>query len=322
MSSFIKTIQNFAFQNDLWTKGSKIIIGVSGGPDSICLLDILSNLAPKYNFKLHIAHVNYGLRGKDSNKDEGLVRKLAEKYNLEISVLKPKKSSYKGNLENTLRNIRYEFFEQLRRELNFDLIAIAHNQDDQAETVLMRILRGSGLEGLSAIKSKSGFVVRPLLNTSKQEILAYNKQKKLVFRIDKSNMDPTFTRNKIRNDLFPYLEKNFNPAIKKTLATCSQNVAQDYDFINQEAERFVLATCKNKYGDFLQKDFLNLHASIQRQVLRNIFLKLKNDKKDINAKHIDEIMKIIKSNKNKIQQATVGGLEITKKGDRIMILCP
>lgn len=318
---FIKTIQNFAFQNDLLPKGSRVIVGVSGGPDSVCLLHVLHKLSEKYDFKLHIAHINYSLRGVDSEKDELLVRELAEKYNLGISVLKPKKSSYKGNLENTLRNIRYEFFEKLKNELNFELIAIAHNQDDQAETVLMRILRGSGLEGLSSIKSKNGNIVRPLLNTSKDEILAYNKQKKLKFNIDKSNKSLEFTRNRIRHELIPYLEKNFNPSLKKTLATWSQNVAGDYDFINLSAERFTHGLCKNKCSDFLAKDFLTLHPSIQRQVLRNIYAKLKESKRDIESKQIDEILKIIKSNKNKSQSAVIGGLKITKKGDKINIFC-
>lgn len=318
---FIKNIQNFAFQNDLWSKGSKIIVGVSGGPDSVCLLDILVNLAPKYDFELHIAHVNYGLRGKDSDKDEVLVRILAEKYKLNLSVLKPRKSLYKGNLENTLREIRYDFFENLRLEHKFDLIAIAHNQDDQAETVMMRILRGSGLEGLSAIKTKNGNLIRPLLNASKAEILAYNKQKKLKFGIDKSNKNPDFTRNRIRHGLLPYLEKNFNPAIKKSLATWSQNVAEDYNYINQQAERFALKTCKNKCSDFSSNEFLSLHDSLRRQVLRNIYLKLKGNKKDIESKQIEEIIKIIKSTKNKISKASVGGLNITKKGVKIKIFC-
>lgn len=321
MAQFIKTIQNFAFQNNLWTKGSKIIIGVSGGPDSTCLLDILTFLRPKYKFELHIAHVNYDLRGEDSKKDELFVRKLGEKYGIEVSALKPKKSDYKGNLENCLRNIRYEYFEKIRKELNYDLIAVAHNQDDQAETVLMRIIRGSGLNGLSAMKPKSGKIIRPLLQTSKSEILTFLKDNSLKFRKDKSNLDEKFTRNNIRHKLLPYLEKNFNPAIKSTLCQWSVSVADDYEFIEQNAERFTKNVCRNKCAHFNLNDFFGQHLTIQRQVLRNIFVLLKNDTKNIDNNQIEEILKVMRSTKSKTPKALIGGLKILKKGDNIEICC-
>lgn len=318
---FIKNIQNFAFQNNLWEKGSKIVVGVSGGPDSVCLLDVLATLSKKFAFELHIAHVNYNLRGSDSIKDCELVKKLGDKYGIQVSLIGPNKADYKGNLESNLRNLRYDFFEKLRNELGFDLIAVAHNLDDQAETVLMRIIRGSGLEGLSSIKAKRDTVIRPLLKISKKEILAYNKQNKLKFRLDKSNKNLDFTRNRIRHELLPYLEKHFNQSIKGTLTDWSQIVAEDYDFINLEAERFVSKVCKNKYADFSAKEFLTLHPSLQRQALRNIFLILKCDKKDIELRQIDEMLKIIKSTKNKAPKAMVGGLNITKNGAKIKIFC-
>ena len=321
MAQFIKTIQNFAFANNLWEKGSKIVVGVSGGPDSACLLDILSKLAPKYDFKLHIAHVNYALRGKDSIGDELFVRQLSEKYNIPLSVHTPNKSQYKGNLENSLRNIRYEYFESLRKELGFDLIAVAHNQDDQAETVLMRIIRGGGLNGLSAMKVKSGNLIRPLLGTSKEQILAYNKQHKLKFRLDKSNKEEKFMRNKIRHKLIPYLEKSFNPSIKKTLGDWSIAVADDYDFIDSSAERFALSVCKNKCAHFSAKEFLRLNIAIQRQALRIIFRQIKDCKYDIESKQAEELLKVIKSTKNKSPKAQIGGLKVLKKGDNIEIFC-
>jgi tRNA(Ile)-lysidine synthase len=321
MAQLIKTIQNFAFANNLWEKNSKIIIGVSGGSDSVSLLDILKKLETKYDFKLHVAHVNYGLRGNESNQDEEFVKKLAKKYKLPFTLLKPKKSAYKGNLESNLREIRYDFFENLRCELEFDLVAVAHNQDDQAETVLMRIIRGSGLNGLSAMKAKTKNVIRPLLQTSKQEILSYVKQNKLQYRTDKTNLDTKFTRNAIRHNLLPYLEENFNPAIKQTLSQWSLSVADDYEFIEKSAESFTLLTCKKKCANFTAKEFEKFHRSIQRQVLRNIFGKLKQNTKDIENKQIEEMLKVIKSGKSKSQKAVIGGLNISKKGDKIEIFC-
>lgn len=321
MAQFIKTIQNFAFQNKLWEKKTKLVVGVSGGSDSVCLLDVLCRLAPKYDLELHIAHVNYGLRGEDSKKDELFVRELAKKYNLNITVFVSKKAQNKGNLENNLREVRYAFFEKMRKELKFDFIAVAHNQDDQAETVLMRIIRGSGLNGLSAMKPVTGKIIRPFLQTSKKDILAYTKENKLRYRTDKSNFDKNFTRNKIRHDLLPYLEKNFNPAVKKTLSEWSNSVADDYDFIKKNSQFFSDTICKNKSISFSLAKFLKLNLAIQRQELRNVFNKLKGETKDLQSKQIEEILKVIKSNKSKSQKATIGGLKILKKGDKVDIRC-
>lgn len=319
--NLIKKTQNFAFENSLWSNGSKIIIGVSGGPDSVCLLNILAKLAPKCNFELHVAHVNYNLRGSDSLKDELFVRKLCLAYGIKLCVHTANKNQYKGNLENCLRTIRYEYFEKIRKELNYDLIAVAHNQDDQAETVLMRIIRGSGLNGLSAMKPKSGKIIRPLLQTSKSEILTFLKDNSLKFRKDKSNLDEKFTRNNIRHKLLPYLEKNFNPAIKNTLSQWSVSVADDYEFIEQNAERFTKNVCRNKCAHFNLNDFFGQHLAIQRQVLRNIFVLLKNDTKNIDNNQIEEILKVMRSTKSKTPKALIGGLKILKKGDNIEICC-
>lgn len=319
MSNLIKNVQNFAFQNELWEKNSKIILGVSGGPDSVCLLDVFNKLAGKYDFKLHIVHVNYNLRGKDSEKDELFVKELGKKYDIEVSILSSKKNKNKGNLENNLRKIRYDYFEQICKKIKFDIIAVAHNQDDQAETVLMRIIRGSGLNGLSSMKAKSGNVVRPMLKISRKEILEHLKKNNIKYRIDKSNLETKFTRNAVRYKLIPFLEKNFNPSIKKTLSQWSFSVADDYDFINKQAERFTKDVCKDKRGEFSVKKFSMLHGAIQKQVLRIIFEILKNTTIDIENQQIEEIIKIIKSSKNKNQKAIIGGLNISRKNDKFII---
>ena len=321
MAQFIKTIQNFAFQNNLWSKNSKIVIGVSGGPDSACLLDVLSKLAPKYNLSLNIAHVNYGLRGEDSVKDEIFVKNLAKKYGIPVKVLLVKKHSNKGNLENNLRKIRYDFFEKLRDELGFELIAVAHNQDDQAETVLMRIIRGSGLNGLSSMKAANNGIIRPLLRVNKKDILAYLKENKLKYRIDKSNKSLKFTRNKIRNRLIPYLEKNFNPVMKKTLSEWSLLVADDYAYIDSKSEFFRGIVCKSNRVVFSASKFQTLHISIQRQEIISLFGILKGNSLDLESRQVNEVIKVIKSVKSKTQNANIGGLKILKKGDSIEIFC-
>ena len=174
--NLIKKIQNSIFANSLFERGAKIILGVSGGPDSTLLLDVFSKLQKKYALELSIAHVNYHLRGYDSERDERFVEKLAEKYGLSLDILDARIKE-QDKSEEKLRDVRYVFFEELRKENKFDLIAVAHNCDDQAETVLMRLIRGTGLNGLSAMQARNGKIIRPLLEIPRKEIITYLKTK-------------------------------------------------------------------------------------------------------------------------------------------------
>ena len=303
-------------------------MGVSGGPDSVCMLDVMAELAPKYDLELLIAHVNYGLRGKDSDKDEEFVRRLAEKHNLEIAVLLPhpprwssghllpkkEKDVRKIPSEDILRKIRYEFFEEIRKKNNFNLIAVAHNSDDQVETFLMRVIRGSGLTGLSAMKYKTEKIIRPLLGISRKEILEYLKTRELKYRIDKTNEQLMFFRNKIRNKLIPYLEKNFNPQIKKTISGSINSIAEDADLLEKIAAEY----CRKK-KELRVSEILALHPALQRRIILKAVEKAKKDLKDIEAAHVEEILKALKSTKGKRQIVVFKGLKLTRIGDKVII---
>lgn len=309
--SLIKKFQNISHQYDLWKKGDKIVVACSGGPDSVCLLDVFAKLASKYDLKLIIAHVNYGLRGKDSDKDEEFVRNLAEKYDLKIKVLKPK--NVKAT-ENSLRDIRYKFFEEVRRENNFDSVAVAHTLDDQAETYLMRIIRGSGLAGMAAMRHKTGKVIRPLLGITKKEILEYLNKTDRTYRTDRTNKEISFLRNKIRNRLIPYLEKKYNPNIKKTLFASSLSIADDYDLISEITDKVYSANKKLSVSKLLK-----LHPALRKRVLIKTIEEKKLDLKDIETGHIEEVLKVLKSTKNKSQIVVFKGLKFTRKGDKITV---
>ena len=311
MRSLVKKAQNTIFQHELFKRGAKIILAVSGGPDSVCLLDILSKLQKKYALNLIVAHVNYGLRGRDSKLDEKFVRGLAEKYGLKILILKPK---IKKTSENELRDIRYDFFEKLRTEKKYEVIAVAHNADDQVETYLMRLIRGAGLKGLSAMRYKSGHVIRPLLEIKRQEIETYLKKNKLPWRTDKTNLGTAYLRNKIRHRLIPYLEKNFNPRIKDTILSEVKSIAEDLDFLDQQAKK-----AYRNPENLNVKKILDLHPSLQKRVLITAIFSAKNDLKDIGAAHIGEILKILKSTKGKAQIVIFKGLKITRRGDKLKI---
>lgn len=331
MKNLIKKFQNISHQYNLWQKGSRIVLGVSGGPDSVCMLDIFAKLQKKYDLKLIIAHVNYGLRGKDSNKDADFVRKLTARYSLKFVEIKPKfKKS--GNLENQLREIRYKFFEKIRAKNKFNYIAIGHTLDDQAETYLMRIIRGSGLVGMASMKFKAvhpvkypqggvgkaefnrASIIRPLLGITKKEVLEYLDRTDGTYRTDKTNKEIPFLRNKIRNELIPLLEKKYNPNIKETLYNSSLNIAEDYDLISKIAKDFYR---KNKKLE--ASAILKLHPALQKRIILKAIENIKPDLKDIESAHINEVLKIIKSAKSKRQIVKFQGLKIVRIGDKITI---
>jgi tRNA(Ile)-lysidine synthase len=312
MKNLVKKIQNIVSLNDLWKNDSKIIIGVSGGPDSVCLLDILAKIKEKKELALHIVHLNYGLRGKDSEKDEKLVEKLAQKYEVGRSVLKVEKLKKNRTNEENLRNIRYDFFEKVRKELKFDLIAVAHNQDDQAETFLMHLIRGAGLQGLSGMKYKNEKIIRPLLGISRSEILDYLKTSRLEYRIDRTNKINNFFRNKIRNQLIPFLGKNFNPNIRKTIFDSAASISEDLSLISQLVKENIKDGKSLKSGEILK-----LHPALQKRIILRKIEETKGNLKDIEASHVREIIKIIKSTKNKSQLFSFQGLKLTRKGDKL-----
>ena len=312
MSALIKKIQTTIFQYSLVPRESKIILCVSGGPDSICLLNIFLHLQKKYNLDLLVAHVNYDLRGKDSARDEKFAQSLAKKFGLKFVLLKPKIG--KKYSEETLRKIRYDFFEKIRKENHFDLIAVAHNLDDQVETFLMRVLRGAGLKGMSAMKYKNEKIIRPLLGISRQEILEFLKENKITYRLDKTNRQNIFLRNKIRNKLLPYLEKNFNANIKQTIFHSLESIREDYDFISEMTKK-ELEKNKNLAVSKLTK----LHPALQKRILLEKLSQKKSAEQEITSAHINELMKIIQSAKSKRQVMKIGNLKIERKQDRIVI---
>lgn len=311
MKNLIKKIQNTNHQEKLWERDSQIVLGISGGPDSVFLLEFFVKLKKKYNLNLIIAHVNYALRGKESEKDQELVEALAQKYFLEMFVLKPKLP--KKISENYLRDVRYDFFEKIRQENNFDSIAVAHTMDDQVETFLMRVIRGAGMNGLQGMKYCSGKVIRPLLGISKKEILEYLKANKIKFRIDQTNLESKFLRNKIRNELIPYLEKNFNPNLKKTIFNSANSISEDYTLISE-------LTKKNLMKDLSVKKLLSLHPALQKRILLEKIREKKPNLKDIESSHIAEILKAFKSTKGKNQVVLFQGLKVTRKSDKVVIV--
>lgn len=279
--SLIKTVQKFR----MIEKGETLFVGVSGGCDSSALLHLLIDLAPSWKLKLAVLHVNHKLRGKASDQDEAFVHSLAKKYKIPFfSTAVPVKElaqAQKQSLEEAARNARYEFFQRMIETKGAQKLVLAHTLDDQAETVLMRIINGTGLQGLQAIRPKrklnGAYLIRPLIEISRNQIRSYAKEKRIKFREDKSNKSLQFVRNKIRLKLIPFLEKEFNPQVKKALARLPHLLDVDLSFLEETADEFYRRLAiqdGNKQISFPKKSFLELKPSIQYRLIQRALQKL------------------------------------------------
>lgn len=285
-----KTIKRYK----LIDKGDKIVVGVSGGPDSVALLYLLNSLKKDLKINLHVAHLDHMLR-KDSNKDREFVERLANKLKIPVSVanINIKALAKSGSLEEIARNARLGFLFKVARDIKADKIALGHNLDDQAETVLMRIIRGSGLYGLSGILPKrkiAGYrVIRPLIEVKRRQIEAFLKRKKIKPRIDASNLEDIYFRNRIRNRLLPLLEKEYNKNIKEVLSNMAQSLGYDYEYLSVAARR----TMKGSKTKLNLNKLRRLHPAISRLLLRMSIAKVKGNTRRITFTHIKELEDLI-----------------------------
>ena len=276
----------------------KIVIAVSGGADSLALADLLNSSKRRFNLELCIAHFEHGLRGENSLADAKFVEKFAKSLDIEFFCehgdVKNFSAENKISIETAARQLRYNFLSRVCREKNFDAIALAHHANDQAETILMRLLRGATSAGLAGMKISSatkdfGLLLRPLLRFKKSELENYCKSRNLIPRIDETNFELDATRNKIRLELLPTLEK-FNPAIVETLCRLGEVSAEENDFINSEVEKIFPEVVKD--NSILQSEFLKLPAALQRQVIK----KFLGDVKDFGFIHFEEVRKVLLNN--------------------------
>lgn len=290
------------------------MVGVSGGPDSVALLYLLNALRKELKITLHIAHLDHMLR-KDSGKDKEFVENLARRLKLPITVsrINVKELATKGSLEEIARNARLGFLFKVAKDRGADKIALGHTLDDQAETVLMRILRGTGLYGLSGIlpkKNISGYtVIRPLIEVRRRDIEAFLKRKKIKPCRDISNTKEVYFRNKLRNKLFPLLEKEYSCNIKEILSNMAESVGFDYDYLYSKA----YSAMKRQGNRINLEKFLRLHPAIQRLLLRLAIAKIKGDTRRLTFQHIREIEDLILNRPPNSIVDLPGGISAVKK---------
>ncbi|MBP9717920.1 tRNA lysidine(34) synthetase TilS [Candidatus Gracilibacteria bacterium] len=270
---------------------SVVIAGISGGPDSTALLVLLHQYVQKKNIRVIVAHVNHGIRGKAADRDEAFVHALAQKFNFDFESLRTNLSG--SGIEEQGREVRREFFLELQKQYKADWILTAHTADDHAETILFRLLRGTGIGGLAGIGSQEGTFLRPLINTTKKELLAFLKRNKQKFCTDATNTDESYTRNFIRKKMMPLCEK-INPSYRDAFSRLSKIAEGTEEWIENEAALFIgKKVTKNQIP---AHDLLQLALPLQAAVINRVYKEVAKTHYHLPLEQLDRIRGMLVKN--------------------------
>lgn len=295
----IDTIKKY----NLIESGEKIVLGVSGGPDSISMLNILNEIKDEYKFEIYVAHINHMIR-EEAREDEKYVQKYCEKNNIQCFVkridVQQIANIKKIGTEEAGRNIRYEFFEEVMKKVGATKIGVAHNKNDKIETIIMNLLRGSGLLGLKGIEPiRENKYIRPLIECERQEIEQYCEEQKLDPRIDKTNFENDYTRNKIRNIVIPYIKNEFNPNIIETMDRLSQLATDESNYMELHTkkiyEKLLIEKTENQIILKL-KEFNEQEKVIKSRLILLATKRLMGSTQGIEKIHIEDIIKLCSNN--------------------------
>ncbi|MBM2802332.1 MAG: tRNA(Ile)-lysidine synthase [Deltaproteobacteria bacterium] len=335
ISDLAKRISNYSQTQGLILSGDRILVAVSGGPDSVALLRLLVELRDEFQLDLEVAHLQHGMRGEEAREDARFVTALADTLGLpfhlkEVSVPEIRSAAGKGNLEALARQERYRFFAEVARARGLDKVATAHTLDDQAETVLMRFLRGSGMKGLGGMAplqvmdSTGGLpskltVVRPLLETSKVEIVNYLTEKHQTFRLDRTNWDSALLRNWIRLELLPKMRERVDSRLSERLGQQAELMRDDDALLAELARR--------KLEEISTANGLNRNAllaepiALQRRLLRLWIETARGNLRGMDFVHIDELLRLITDGPPQGRLAIPGGWELAREYDLLRLVC-
>ncbi|MGH7951389.1 MAG: tRNA lysidine(34) synthetase TilS [Limisphaerales bacterium] len=293
MTELLQRVQQNIQNRQLFQRGQKILVAVSGGLDSVALLFALQKISAKFQLKIVVAHFNHCLRGRSSDTDEKFVRKTAAAMKLPVFVGRAKVKDFacksKLSIEMAARKLRHEFFARIARAQKIKTMALAHHADDQVELFFLRLLRGAGGAGLAGMKWRSPSpanpkirIIRPLLNLTKSELRDFARENKIQFREDATNFSNDFLRNRVRNELLPLLKKKYQPALDKTILRLMEIIGAESDFVCEAAKKFhrrrsnesQIKNRKQKIENKLEtrclvsSDFEKLPTAIQRRILQ------------------------------------------------------
>jgi len=299
LEGFIRSLKKYR----MLRKGEGVLVAVSGGPDSISLFDLFYQIRVDWKVGIHIIHLNHGLRGDAGDRDQLFVERMARDLKMPVSSKKVDVEALakqnKMSLEEAGRQARLDYFQAEANRLGIRKVALGHHKDDRAETVLFRILRGTGLQGIGAMRPLSHYreltLIRPLVDVEKKSLEDYIRDRKLSYCIDASNNEVKFTRNRIRNRLLPALEKHYNPKIKNALAHLAESVALDVDYIEETVQKSYPKVIRKKRDTIIlikKKKFMSQPEALKFRILQQATRQL-DPESELDYFHWDEIRKAL-----------------------------
>ncbi len=311
----VRDAETYIERYQLLAPNAPVVVGVSGGPDSVALLHLLHSIAPSYGLALHVAHLNHCIRGEEADGDEAFVISLARSWNLPVTTeridIPALARREKLALEEAARRARYGFLCRVAQRVGARKIAVGHNADDQAETILMHLLRGAGPAGLRGMLPSTPLrdyrlvsqcepppsdlmLIRPLLSTSREAIEVYCEQNSLKPRLDRSNLDTTYYRNKLRHEVLPYL-REINPQISERLRNLGEVVRADYELLGEfvsVAHDTVLIAAHSDALIFDLARWREQPLAVRRSIVRRSAYKLRRTLRDVSFQHVEHAIQI------------------------------
>ena len=298
-------VKEYILNKNLINENEKILIAFSGGADSLALLLMLHTLKEELHIELGACHVNHMLRGKDAEEDEIFCSEVARKLCIPFYSMKKDVSGYakkKGlSIEVAGRELRYAFFKDIMVNHRYEKCATAHHLDDQVETVLLNLMRGSGLNGLTGMSPKREEYIKPILFLKKEELLAYLKEHSMEPREDDSNMESIYQRNKVRNKLIPYIRENFNEDFPETIWRMTDLLREDLDFIHEQVEKVKSEYVENRKDNriVIRKEAFHQHKAVVSRLLFDAIESVKGNITDIEEVHIRDMIALQKNETGK-----------------------
>ncbi len=273
--------------------GDLILVALSGGPDSVALLHVLLELRERFGYRLAAAHFNHRLRGAESERDEAFVCDLCARLGIEPRVgIADGLDASMGNLEERARELRHAFLRDAADEMGAAYIALAHHADDQAETVLLRLLRGTGVTGLAAMASAGpARLIRPMLALSREDIVGYLGLRDAAYVVDSSNASSAMLRNRVRNELMPTLERDYAPGLRGRLVELAGEMGELDDLIDALARNELERRLGNR-GELEIASFARLHPALQSAVMRSFIARIKGDLRGVGRAHIEAMRRL------------------------------